>query len=67
MKLKHLTVTLFAAGLLSGCVNPSGDYCDIAEPIWFDTADTVNWLLNNDESALRAIVTHNEQVERLCS
>lgn len=67
MKSKRLIVTLCAAGLLSGCVAPSGDYCDIARPIYFDGVETVDWLMYNDQPVLREIVTHNEQVERLCS
>jgi len=66
MKSKHLIVMLFVTGLLSGCASPNGDYCDIAQPIWFDTVETVDWLSYNDEAALRQIVTHNEQVKKLC-
>ena len=61
-----MTGVLFATGLLSGCVSPSGDYCDIANPIYLSGVQTVDWLIHNDEPVLRDIVTHNEQVERLC-
>jgi hypothetical protein len=68
MKSKHLIATLFAAGLLSGCVaqSPSADYCDIAAPLYFEHMATVDWLSDNDELLLRAVVVHNEQRKKLC-
>ena len=60
MKSKPLTATLFAVALLSGCVSPSGDFCDIAQPIYIDSEAVVDWLLDNDEALLRDVVSHNE-------
>lgn len=54
---------LSSAALLSGCVNPSGDFCDVAQPIYFDRAVVVDWLSENDEVLLRSIVSHNEKTE----
>lgn len=51
---------LSSVGLLSGCVTPSGDFCDIAKPMYFETDLTVEWLAENDEALLRDIVAHNE-------
>lgn len=59
-------MTLCATALLAGCETPSGDYCDIAKPIYFESQQTVDWLLDNDRQALTEITVHNEQMERLC-
>ena len=61
-KLNPLIATLCVAGLLSGCVatSPSGDFCDIARPIYFNSEEVVDWLLANDETLLRDLVSHNE-------
>jgi uncharacterized protein YprB with RNaseH-like and TPR domain len=40
-----------------------GDFCDIADPIYFGRDDVVDWLSVNDEPLLRSIVTHNSLVE----
>lgn len=66
MKSKLLIVTLCAAGLLSGCAGqtPSGDFCDIARPIYFDGEIVVDWLLDNDETMLRDVVSHNEMIAK---
>jgi hypothetical protein len=37
-----------------------GDFCDIARPMYFDTAETINWLADNDRPLLEGIVAHNE-------
>jgi hypothetical protein len=58
-------LTLSSAVLLAGCVTPSGNYGDIAKPIFFGSTATIEWLAANDEAMLRQVVTHNEQVERL--
>lgn len=61
-KSRLLIATLFVAGLLSGCVatSPSGDFCDIARPIYLNSEEVVDWLLENDEALLRDLVSHNE-------
>lgn len=59
------TLILLIVPLL-GCVRASdGDFCDIARPMYFDTADTINWLADNDRPLLEGIVAHNE-VTALC-
>ena len=47
-------------------MTPSGDYCDIAKPIYFGNADTINWLLGHDRDLLVDTVVHNETHARLC-
>lgn len=62
-RLKPLALTIFAAALLFGCVTASsGDFCDIARPIYIGGDDVVWWLGENDEPMLRAVVTHNEKL-----
>ena len=61
MKLKHWIVTVSSAALLSGCVAPRGDFCDVARPIYFGSAAVVDWLAENDEALLRDVVSHNEK------
>jgi hypothetical protein len=39
---------------------PDGDFCDLAKPMYFDNADTINWLAENDRGLLQDIVAHNE-------
>lgn len=50
--------------LVTGCVE--SEYCDIASRLYFDTEQTVDWLLENDRDLLTGIVVHNEQTTRLC-
>lgn len=59
-------VRYLAFVLLAGCMHaPDGDFCDIARPMYFDTADTINWLADNDRPLLEGVVAHNE-VLALC-
>ena len=61
-RLKPLALTIFAAALLFGCVTAnSGDFCDIARPIYFDSENVVSWLSEHDSALLRDIVAHNEK------
>lgn len=53
--------TLSSVGLLCGCVKPSGDFCDVARPIYFGSDAVVDWLAENDQPMLRAVVSHNEK------
>ena len=54
--------------LLAGCAQVSqGDFCDIARPIYFDSADTINWLAENDRWMLQSVVAHNEIQQVMCS
>jgi len=53
--------------LTSGCAAKiDGDFCDIARPMYFDNAKTIDWLADNDRWLLQGIVAHNEIRERLC-
>ena len=45
---------------------PQGDFCDIARPIYFDSADTINWLAENDRWMLQSVVAHNEIQQSMC-
>jgi hypothetical protein len=50
---------------MSGCAKSDG-YCDIASPLYFDTDETVSWLLRNDRTLLVDITVHNETTKRIC-
>jgi len=56
---------LCATLLAAGCAAPtnSGNYCDIAEPIWWDTTEQLD---ATPTPILRQIVEHNEIVQKLC-
>jgi len=64
---KLMPILLIA--LTSGCAvkTNSGDFCDIARPIYFDSADTINWLAENDRWMLQSVVAHNEIQQVMCS
>lgn len=52
---------ILSIALTNGCVKiNNGDYCDIARPMYFDSAETINWLAENDRWLLQGIVAHNE-------
>jgi len=54
-------------GLNAGCATLTTDsYCDIASPLYFDTEQTVSWLLQNDRTLLVDIIVHNETNRRIC-
>lgn len=57
-----------AAGLLSGCATTkmTDSYCDVANPYYFDSTNTVDWLLENDRALLTELAAHNDTYERLC-
>lgn len=61
MKSRHWIVTLSSVVLLSGCVKTSGDFCDIARPIYMGGDHVVDWLAEHDEDLLRSVVSHNEK------
>lgn len=53
--------------LASGCAKTTtGDYCDIASPLYFGSDEVVTFLAENDVSLLREIVIANEQWVKLC-
>lgn len=60
-------ILILSIVLLTGCAaRINGDYCDIAQPMYFESADTINWLADNDRPLLTRIVTHNEVTAALC-
>ena len=51
----------------TGCApTTSGDFCDIASPLYFESGEVVDWLAENDERLLREIVVANETWAALC-
>lgn len=66
MKSKLLVLMLCVTGLVSGCVKPQGNYCDIASPIYFDSEDAIREIYASDPGVLQRIVTHNEVFAQMC-
>jgi len=56
---------LCAVVLSAGCAvkTPQGNYCDIARPIWWDSAEQLD---ATPTPVVRQIVAHNETVTALC-
>ena len=52
--------------LLAGCAKPSGNYCDIAFSLEFDSNAVVDYLAQKDENLLKDVVIHNETWQELC-
>jgi len=54
-----------ATVLAAGCAATpsSGNYCDIAAPIWWDSAEDLD---ATPDPIVRKIVEHNETVMALC-
>jgi len=44
----------------------ANSYCDIASPLYFDSMQTAEWLMENDRKLLTDIVINNETHEKLC-
>lgn len=62
-KLMHWTMVLSVVVLVVGCAAKSGDYCDIAKPIWWNSpseTDTTPIMI------ARQIIVHNETWSALC-
>jgi len=59
------TTILCASVLIVGCAapTPSGNYCDIAAPIWWDSTEDLD---ATPTPIVRQIVEHNETVLALC-
>lgn len=58
---------ILLTGLAAGCAQTTtGDYCDIASPLYFEDASVVTWLSENDNTLLREIVIANETWAELC-
>lgn len=66
MKLTTLTTLSLVSVLVAGCAVTTGNYCDIAEPLYFHEDRSVQMLIEQDRELLRSIVTHNEQWSALC-
>ena len=58
---------ILSTALMSGCAAKiDGDFCDLARPIYFDSAETINWLAKNDIWMLQSVVAHNEIQRSMC-
>jgi len=60
-----MTLILLIA-LSGGCAKTSGNYCDIASPLYFYSDEVVTWLSENDKALLQEIIIANEQWAALC-
>jgi hypothetical protein len=65
MTWKLILISLTA--LISGCAKAiEGNYCDLARVKHFESADTINWLSDNDRVLLAQIVAENEIYMWMC-
>ena len=57
-----------ASGLLSSCAQTptSGNYCDLAGPLWLGSTQTIDDLMQADRDLLVGIVIHNETWSDTC-
>jgi hypothetical protein len=62
MKFRPWIAILSSLTLASGCAASTGDFCDIARPIYIGGDSVVDWIAENDDRLLRDIVVHNETV-----
>ena len=55
-------MSALASVLLAGCAQTpiSGNYCDLARPIWLGSTQTIDDLMQADRDLLVDIVIHNE-------
>jgi len=61
-------IPILSIGFLNGCAQTtSGDYCDIASPLYFENQDVVEYLSQKDATLLREIVIANETWAELCA
>lgn len=63
-KSRLLIVMLSSLALVSGCVAPVGDFCDVARPIYIGGDHVVDWLAEHDDVLLRSVVSHNEMTAK---
>jgi hypothetical protein len=54
-----------ALALTTGCARTDVG-CAVFPPIWMGSGETADWLLENDEQMLRAVVSHNEKHKVIC-
>jgi hypothetical protein len=66
MKLMLLALWSCGSALLSGCGTTPGDFCDIAEPDVYSTAEVVEFLLDNDPTHIRKDLAENEYGKKNC-
>lgn len=65
--MKWKAILILCGALTSGCAQTtSGNYCDIASPLYFESEEVVKYLSHNDSILLREIVIHNETQRKLC-
>lgn len=64
LKLRMAILPLIALSLAGCAARIDGDFCDLARPIYFDSAETINWLAENDRWMLQSVVAHNEVTAR---
>ena len=55
-------MSALASVLLAGCAQTttSGNYCDLARPLWLSSTQTIDNLMREDRDLLVGIVIHNE-------
>lgn len=66
MKSKLLMQMLCVPVLVSGCVKPQGNYCDLASPIYFESEAAIRDIYASDPNVLQRIVAQNEVYARMC-
>lgn len=63
LKLSRWLMIVLMPLWLGGCAATSGDYCQLARPIWFDSQDDVT---RTPIGVKRQILTHNETIVKVC-
>jgi hypothetical protein len=64
----RMTLILLSVLALGGCAKTiDGSYCDISEPVYFNTQNTIDWLAENDPVFLRDTIIRNEIWSKLCN
>lgn len=59
------TLTLLIVLAVSGCVKSAGDFCDMAEPIRFDSK-VAQVVVAGDRAAAEVIDSQNRYGEQIC-
>ncbi|MFA5662414.1 hypothetical protein [Castellaniella sp.] len=58
------TMMLCVTALIAGCAAiPAGSYCDLANPIWWQSVDELD---ATPDGIVRQVVRHNERYEAVC-
>ena len=68
MMSKLSAMLALASALLAGCAQTptSGNYCDLASPLWLGSTQTIDDLMQADRDLLVGIVIHNETWADTC-